>query len=114
GSVARASSLCAESCTSGRTTLCVDPLWLGFSAQKLAEHELQNAAIGIVLRLLRSIDTDQTAEFDCLAVLRSANRCLAAGSKFIDELTNAANFEHLIAGQAMRLCVFSGEELQRK
>ena len=114
GRVARASSLCAEICTLAGTTLSVDTLWFGLSAQQLAEHELQNAAIGVVLRLLGSIDTHQTVEFGRLAVVGGANCHLSAGSEFIDQLTNADNFEHLIAGQAMRLCVFSGEELQGK
>src|SRR5207249_11267249 len=93
--------------------LSVDTLWLGFPGQQLAQHELQNAAIRIVLRFLRSIDTNQAVELGRLTILSSANSHLAARSKFVDKLTNTADFEDLIAGQAMRLRIFSGEELQR-
>src|SRR5690348_9496453 len=94
--------------------LSVNALRLGLSTQQLAEHELQNAPIGIVLRFLGSIDTNQTVEFGRLPILSSANCHLTAGSKFVDQFTNAANFEDFIAGQAMRLRVFCCKELQRK
>ena len=43
-------------------------LWLG--GQQLPQHVLQNATVGVVLRLLRRINADQRAEFRGPAVSR--------------------------------------------
>src|SRR6266568_4375622 len=94
--------------------LRVHTVGLGFSGQQLAKHELQNAAMGVVLRFLGSIDTHQTVELSGLAICGGSNRYLAARGELLDEPPNTRDFEYLIAGQAMGLRIFSGQELQRK
>ena len=54
----------------------------GLGGQQLPQHVLQNAAVGVVQRFLRSVDAHQSLEFCGFAVFGRFDRDLPAGAKF--------------------------------
>src|ERR1700690_1925650 len=82
--------------------------WL--TCNQLAQHKLKNAAIGVILRLLRRVDAHQGVEL----FLSGPNLHLLAGSKLPDQVANRGNLKDFIAREAQRLRAFSRQELQRQ
>src|SRR5450432_561238 len=80
------------------------------TCNQLAQHKLQNAAVGVILRLLRRVDAHQSAEF----FLPGTDPYLLARSKLPDQVADRGNLEDFIAREAQRLRAFSREKLQRQ
>ena len=86
----------------------------GFARHQLAQHILQDSAVGVVLGFLRSVDAYESFEFLGLAVRGGSNSEFPAGSKFFDQLGDPRDLENLEASQSERFCGFSRPELQRE
>src|SRR5580704_2520250 len=83
-----------------------------FAGNQLAQDELQDADVGVVLGLLWSIDSDQRTELGGLAAGRGANFHLSSRPELSNQFADAGNLEDFFPGQVERLGSFSGEKLQ--
>ena len=89
---------------------------VGFAAQQLPQHILQNPAVGVVERFLRRVDADQRVELDRVSCAVSAARTFtcASGGEFFDYVADAGDLEDFFAGQLERFGGLSGAKLQRQ
>src|ERR1700693_484060 len=90
--------------------------------QQLPQHILQNAAVGVVERLLWRIDAHQRVELDRLVLPPStavsarsgAHFYLAPGGEVFDTIADSGDLEDFFARQLERFGVLSREKLQRQ
>src|ERR1700682_4217924 len=84
------------------------------AGDQLAQHKLQDAAVGVVLRLLRRVDAHQRVELFGLACARGANSHLFAGRELPDQVDDGRNLKDFISPEVQRLRTFSCHALQRQ
>src|SRR4051794_3391286 len=84
--------------------------WLSSAVQHLPEHELQDAAVAVVVRLTGRVDPDHRVELDA-AVRGDLD---GARGVAVVQRGDPGDREGLGAGQAERLRVLSLRELQRQ
>src|SRR5437868_10422511 len=87
-------------------------LW--FPGKKLPQYELQDPAVTIVLRLLGSIDTNQSLEPDYFSVQRGTHGYLPTGGELLYCVADLTDFDHLVSAEPERLGRVTGQELQRQ
>src|SRR5579863_8605162 len=68
--------------------------------EQLPQNELKNAAIRVILRFLRSVDPNQCLELFGLTARTGAHAYLTSRSEAANQIANASNLEHFLAGQS--------------
>ena len=71
--------------------------------QQLPQHELQNSAVGVILRFLWRVDSHQRLELRCLPVRSGTNFHLTSRDEVRNHITNSTDLDDLISGQTERL-----------
>src|SRR6185437_10297356 len=80
------------------------------AGNQLAQNELQDAAIGVVLCRLRSVDTYERVEL----FLARTDFYLPSRGKLPDQLIDAGNLKDFFARKIQRLRALSRQKLQRQ
>src|SRR5216683_6522656 len=86
--------------------------WL--RSQQLPQHVLQDAAVSVVERFLRSINAHDCRKLCRLAIGGGPNFHLAACGEMLDHVADAADLQHLFSGQLERVRILSRQKLQRQ
>ena len=82
--------------------------------KQLPQHIMQNPPVGVILRLLRSINPHQRFELGGLSIANRANVHLASRGEFRNQRRNAGDFKYFLSGQSQMLSSFPVSKLQRK
>src|ERR1700732_1364103 len=103
--------MCAEHMSFAVQPLYAHGLRTRLPSQQLPQHILQDAAVSVVERLLRSINAHGCRKFCRLAIGGGPNFHLAPCGEMLDHVTNASDLKHFFSSQFERIRVLSREKL---